>query len=115
MACGSGWNIWVWLAGGGCGWNLCGLVGVVIRRYVYMYIYVDRLTHITYPYSSCIFFFAAASLLKKMFNVFRSFTYNIAFIKYQVTVDVKKKFPRSIRTTGARLKKPGGERKFNGN
>ena len=18
----SGWNIWVWLAGGGCGWNL---------------------------------------------------------------------------------------------
>ena len=22
MANGSGWNLWVWLAGGGCGWNL---------------------------------------------------------------------------------------------
>ena len=31
------------------------------------------------------------------------------------TVGVKKKFPRSIRTTGARLKKMGGERKLNGN
>ena len=33
LARGSGWNIWVWLAGGGCGWNLwvC-LVGVVVRR-----------------------------------------------------------------------------------
>ena len=48
MASGSGWNLWVWLAGGGCGWNLwvwlagggCGwnllvwLVGVVVRRCV---------------------------------------------------------------------------------
>ena len=33
MACGSGWNPWVWLAGGGCGWNLWVLlVGVVVRR-----------------------------------------------------------------------------------
>ena len=31
------------------------------------------------------------------------------------TVGVKKKFPRSIRTTGARLKKTGGERELNGN
>ena len=31
------------------------------------------------------------------------------------TVGVKKKFPRSIRTTGARLKKKGGERELNGN
>ena len=30
------------------------------------------------------------------------------------TIGVKKKFPRSIRTTGARLKKTGGERKLNG-
>ena len=22
VASGSGWNLWVWLAGGGCGWNL---------------------------------------------------------------------------------------------
>ena len=31
------------------------------------------------------------------------------------TVGVKKKFPLSIRTTGARLKKTGGERELNGN
>ena len=35
MACGSGWNLWVWLTGGGCGWNLwVWLVGVVVRRYI---------------------------------------------------------------------------------
>ena len=22
VAIGGGWNLWVWLAGGGCGWNL---------------------------------------------------------------------------------------------
>ena len=32
MASGSGWDLWVWLAGGGCGWNLW--VGVVVRRYI---------------------------------------------------------------------------------
>ena len=32
---GSGWNLWVWLAGGGCGWNLwVWLAGVVVRRYI---------------------------------------------------------------------------------
>ena len=35
MASGSGWNQWVWLAGGGCGWNLwVWLVGMVVRRYI---------------------------------------------------------------------------------
>ena len=35
MASGSGWNLWVWLAGGWCGWNLwVWLVGVVVRRYI---------------------------------------------------------------------------------
>ena len=35
VASGSGWNQWVWLAGGGCGWNLwVWLVGVVVRRYI---------------------------------------------------------------------------------
>ena len=35
MASGSGWNLWVWLAGGGCEWNLwVWLVGVVVRRYI---------------------------------------------------------------------------------
>ena len=35
MASGSGWNLCVWLAGGGCGWNIwVWLVGVVVRRYI---------------------------------------------------------------------------------
>ena len=72
MASGSGWNLWVWLAGGGCGWNLwVWLEVVVVRRY--------RFPHITYPYSSCIiiylFFFAATSLLFVHFLCF-SFLYN---------------------------------------
>ena len=47
MASGSRWNLWVWLAGGGCGWNLwVWLVGVVVRRYIHFLI--------SYPYSSCI-------------------------------------------------------------
>ena len=29
MASGSGWNLWVWLAGGEC-----GLLGVFVRRYI---------------------------------------------------------------------------------
>ena len=37
MASGSGWNLWVWLAGGGCGWNLwVWLVDVVVKRYIYI-------------------------------------------------------------------------------
>ena len=42
----SGWNLWVWLAGSGCG---C--------KEVY------RFPHITYPYSSCICSFCSSSLL----------------------------------------------------
>ena len=38
MASVSGCNLWVWL------------VGVVVRRYIYVY----RFPHITYLYSSCI-------------------------------------------------------------
>ena len=34
----SGWNVWVWLSGGGCGWNLLvWLVGVFL-----IYIYIQR-------------------------------------------------------------------------
>ena len=33
----SGWNLWVWLAGGGCGWNVwVWLVSVVVKRYMYI-------------------------------------------------------------------------------
>ena len=46
MASGSGWNLWVWLAGGECG---C--------KEVY------RFPHITYPYSSCICPFFCSSIL----------------------------------------------------
>ena len=39
MASASWWNLWVWLAGGECGWNLCGwLVGVVIRGCIVFFI-----------------------------------------------------------------------------
>ena len=39
MASGSGWNLWVWLAGGGCGWNLwVWLVDVAVRRYIHFLI-----------------------------------------------------------------------------
>ena len=39
MASGSWWNLWVWLAGGGCGWNLwVWLVGVVVWRYIFFFI-----------------------------------------------------------------------------
>ena len=31
MTSGSGWNLWVWLAGGGCGGDS---MGVVVRRYI---------------------------------------------------------------------------------
>ena len=56
MASGSGWNLWVWLEGGGCGWNLwVWLVGVVVRRYIY------RFPHIPTPLVSALF--AATSLL----------------------------------------------------
>ena len=38
MVSGSGWNLWVWLEGGGCGWNLwVWVVGVVVRRSISSY------------------------------------------------------------------------------
>ena len=39
VASGFGWNLWVWLAGGGCG-RICRLwlVGVVVRRYIHFLI-----------------------------------------------------------------------------
>ena len=59
VASGSGWNLWVWL------------LGVVVRRYIY------RFPHTTYPYSSCICFFAAASLL--FVHFVKSFSFFIAY------------------------------------
>ena len=68
MASGSGWNLRVWLAGGGCEWNLrVWLVDVVVRRYIDFLI-------ITYPYSSCICSFLQQHpyFLFMFLNVFRS-------------------------------------------
>ena len=34
----SGWNVWVWLSGGGCVWNLLvWLVGVFLIKLIYPY------------------------------------------------------------------------------
>ena len=62
MASGSGWNLWVWLAGGGCGcgWNIwVWLVGVVVRRDINFLILLIPI------YSSCICSFFAAVFLKE--------------------------------------------------
>ena len=58
----SGWNLWVWLAGGGC-------------KEVY------RFPHTTYPYSSCV-----CSFLQQhpyclfIFYVFHSLIYRVSYI-----------------------------------
>ena len=45
MASASGWNLWVWLAGGGCGWNLwVWLVVVVVTRNIYFLILLSLLS-----------------------------------------------------------------------
>ena len=62
VASGSGWNLWVWL------------LGVVVRRYI------DFLIIITYPYSSCMFFFAAASLLFVNLKKYFSFLFRYFFV-----------------------------------
>ena len=66
MASGSGWNLWVWLAGGGCGWKTMDVSSGCGFKEVY------RFPHITYPYILLLYllFFAATSQLKKKF--FRS-------------------------------------------
>ena len=79
MTSGSGWNLWVWLAGGGCGWNLCVASGCGCKE-------VYKFLPITYPYSSCIcYFFAAASLLFVLFLKCFSFLLQYFFlIKFSV-------------------------------
>ena len=67
---GNGWNLLVWLAGGGCGvvsrrwvWlvgGICGYVSGCCCKEVY------RFPHITYPYSST----PTSSFILKMFFSF---------------------------------------------
>ena len=59
MASGSGWNLWVWLAGGGC-----GLVGVVVRRYIGFLIIILSLLLLYQKHPYFLFI---------ILNVFRSF------------------------------------------
>ena len=55
MAIGSGWNLWLWLAGGGCGWNLwVWLVGVVVRRYIDFLILLVPTPLVSAPFCSSI-------------------------------------------------------------
>ena len=34
----SGWNLWVWLSGGGCGWKIIGVVSGCFPHITYVYI-----------------------------------------------------------------------------
>ena len=68
VASGSVWNLWVWLAGGGCGWNLwVWLVGVIVRRYIYVYRFPIRT-----PLVSVLFLQQHPYFLFIFLNVFRS-------------------------------------------
>ena len=70
MASGSGWNLWVWLAGGRCGWILwVWLVGVVVYGGT---VYRFLILLIPTPLVHICSFFAASLLfvhLKKKFFV----------------------------------------------
>ena len=62
MASRSGWNLWAWLAGGGCGWKLLvWLAGVFVRSYIdFLILLIPTFRHL----------FAAASLLFVHFKMF---------------------------------------------
>ena len=66
VASGSGWNLWVWLAGGGCGWNLCvWLVGVVVRKYIdFLILLIHTLVYVLFCSSIPTF----CSFKKKVFR-----------------------------------------------
>ena len=70
MSSGRGWNLWVWLAGGGCGWNLwVWLVGVVVRRYIdYLILLIPT------PFVSALFCCSIPTFFK-FFNFFLFFIY----------------------------------------
>ena len=71
MASGSEWNLWVWLAGGGCGWNLwmwlvaCGCGCKEVYRFPHYYLSLLLLY---------LFFFAVASLLFVHFLIYIYYT-----------------------------------------
>ena len=89
MASGSGWNVWVWLAGGGCGWNIwVWLVVVVLRRYIDFLILL-----IPTPLVSVLFYsIPTFCSLKKMFFVLvqvlfviKFYVFNNIFAQYKHT------------------------------
>ena len=78
VASGSGWNLWVWLAGGGCGWKLwVWLVGVVVRRYIDFLI-------LLIPTPLVLTLFSAASLLFVHFLMFFLFLFQYFFVIYVI-------------------------------
>ena len=84
----SGWNVWVWLSGGGCGWKL--LVSGCFPHITYISLLLWYLL-----------FFAAASLLlfHKIFvkMIFRScLCYFCAIVEYKNIGDDKKNLLKFI-------------------
>ena len=75
MASGSGWNLRVWLAGGGCGWNLwVWLVDVVVRRYIDFLILLIPTPLVPVPFCSsiptfCSFFYVFRSCRITIYNL----------------------------------------------
>ena len=55
VASGSGWNLWLWLAGSGCSWNIwVWLVGVFVRRYIDILILLIPTPLVSVPFRSSI-------------------------------------------------------------
>ena len=93
MASGSGWNLWVWLAGGECGWNLW-LVGVVLRRYIDFHILLIPPPLVSVLFCSSILTFCS------FFNMFFVLVYSYISGGFCTAVRlVGARFARSYRNT----------------
>ena len=72
MASGSRWNLLVWLAGGGCGWNKwVWVVGVVVRKYIDLLILLIPIPLVYVLFlqlHSCFCFFLKIIFLSQFFH-----------------------------------------------
>ena len=65
MASRSVWNLWMWLTGDGCGWNLCVcLVGVVVRGYIDFLILLIPTPLVSVPFYCSISTFCSFLIIK---------------------------------------------------
>ena len=101
MASGREWNLWVWLAGGGCGWNLwVWLVGVVVRRYIdYLILLIPT------PFVSALF--AAAyipTFCKKKLMFFVLYIYKLTNFKSAYRGAKSSSLACSYQASGAKVK-----------